>query len=202
MRRFVNRYIANCSVCIRAKSSRQESQGHLKPLEIPNMPWTSISMDFIVGLPQSGECNTIWVVVDRLTKVAHFIPCKDSIASKDLAFMFIRHIFRLHGLPKDIVIDRGSLFTSNFWKSLLSLLKIKPNMSTAFHTQTDGQTERTSSILEQYLRVYLNYQQDDWVSLLPLAEFSYNMLCSGKVKEITKINQRILFETELYLRQS
>ncbi|EIE82959.1 hypothetical protein RO3G_07664 [Rhizopus delemar RA 99-880] len=106
--------------------------------------------------------------------MAHFIPCKDNITSKDLAFMFIKHIFRLRGLPKDIVSDRGSLFTSNFWKSLLSLLKIKPNMLTASHPQTDGQTERTNSILEQYLRVYFNYQQDDWISLLHLAEFSYN----------------------------
>jgi hypothetical protein len=146
----------------------------MKHLKIPNMPWTSISMDFIVGLPQSGECNTIWVVVDRLTKMAHFIPCKGNITAKALVFMFIKHIFRLHGLPKDIVSDRGSLFTSNFRKYLLSLLNIKPNMSTTFHPQTDGQTECTNSILEQYLRLYLNYQQDDWISLLPLAEFSYN----------------------------
>ncbi|KAG1047972.1 hypothetical protein G6F43_009608 [Rhizopus delemar] len=136
MSKFVNRYTVNCSVCTHVKS---------------------FSMDFIVGLPQSGECNTICVVVDRLTKMAHFIPCKDNITSKDLAFMFIKHIFRLRGLPKDIVSDRGSLFTSNFWKSLLSLLKIKPNMLTASHPQTDGQTERTNSILEQYLRVYFNY---------------------------------------------
>ncbi|KAG1139241.1 hypothetical protein G6F37_009552 [Rhizopus arrhizus] len=102
----------------------------MKHLKIPNMPWTSISMDFIVGLPQSGECNTIWVVVDRLTKMAHFIPCKGNITAKGLVFMFIKHIFRLHGLPEDIVSDRGSLFTSNFRKSLLSLLNIKLNMST------------------------------------------------------------------------
>ncbi|KAG0936846.1 hypothetical protein G6F57_007656 [Rhizopus arrhizus] len=139
-------------------------------------------MDFIVGLPQSGECNTTWVAVGRLAKMAHFIPCKDNITAKDLALMFIKHIFRLHGLPKDIVSDRGLLFTSNFWKSLLSLLNIKPSMSTTFHPQTDGQTEHTNSTLEQYLRVYLNNQQDDWISLLSLAEFS----CNNSIQSSTR----------------
>lgn len=174
MRRFVNRYVFNCPVCKRAKPSRQAPQGHLKSLQVAPRPWSSISMDFIVGLPSSSGCNAIWVVVDRLTKMAHFIPCKDNIKAQDLAHLFLTNVFRLHGLPDDIVSDRGAIFTSRFWRSLLDLLEIKPNMSTAFHPQTDGQTERTNAILEQYLRAYMNYQQDNWVSLLPLAEFSYN----------------------------
>ncbi|CEG81660.1 hypothetical protein RMATCC62417_15832 [Rhizopus microsporus] len=103
--------------------------------------------------------------------MAHFIPCKDNITAKDLGLMFIKHKFLLHGLPKGIISARGSLFTSNFWISfwisLLPLLKIKSNMPTAFHSQTNGPIECTNSILEQYIRVYFNYQQDDWASLLP-----------------------------------
>lgn len=174
MRRFVNRYVFNCATCKRAKPSHQSPQGHLKPLQVPPRPWASISMDFIVGLPTSSGFNAIWVVVDRLTKMAHFIPCMDTITAQELAHLFLNNVFRLHGLPDDIISDRGSVFTSRFWRSLLELLDIKANMSTAFHPQTDGQTERTNAILEQYLRTFMNYQQDNWVSLLPLAEFSYN----------------------------
>lgn len=183
MRRYINRYIANCPTCIRSRQPRQEPQGHLLPLAIPESPWSSISMDFIVGLPPSTNGYTcIWVVVDRLTKMAHFIPCKETINSEGLAHLFLDNIFRLHGLPTSIISDRGSIFTSRFWQSLLSLLKIKSCMSTAFHPQTDGQTERINSILEQYLRSYLNYQQDDWVSLLAIAEFSYNNTVQSSIR--------------------
>jgi len=98
----------------------------------------------------------------RFSKMAHFIPCLDSITASELASVFLQNIVRLHGLPKEIISDRGSVFTSKFWQQLLSQLQIKSNLSTAFHPQSDGQTERLNSILEQYLRVYVNYQQDDW----------------------------------------
>lgn len=174
LRSFVNRYVANCPTCKRSKADRQAKQGHLSPLQVPDTPWFSISMDFISGLPTSSHYNCIWVVVDRLTKMAHFIPCLDSIDASGLADLFVKEVFRLHGLPVEIISDRGSIFTSAFWQSLLQSLSIKSSMSTAFHPQTDGQTERVNGILEQYLRAYVNYQQDDWVSLLPFAEFSYN----------------------------
>ena len=174
MRRFVNRYVFNCVICRRAKPSRQEPSGHLHPLQIPERPWSSISMDFITGLPVSDGHNSILVVVDRFSKMSHFIPCSDSITAKELSFLFLQHIFRLHGLPKDIVSDRGPVFTSKFWQELLKQFNVKSNLSTAFHPQTDGQTERINSVLEQYLRIYVNYQQDNWSSLLPFAEFSYN----------------------------
>ncbi|SAM05196.1 hypothetical protein [Absidia glauca] len=174
MRKYINRYIANCPTCIRGKPSRQAPAGHLRSLDIPDKPWSSISMDFIVGLPVSNGYDCIWVVVDRFTKMSHFVPCNDTITAEGLASLFITHIFRLHGLPKDIVSDRGALFTSKFWQELTRRLHIKTNLSTAFHPQSDGQTERINSTLEQYLRMYTNYQQDDWCELLPLAEFSYN----------------------------
>jgi len=131
-------------------------------------------MDFIEGLPLSDGYDCILVVVDRLTKMSRFIPTLKTDDAPELAYVFLREIFAQHGLPADIVSDRGKLFTSEFWASLCDLLRIKSNLSTAYHPETDGQTERVNQILEQYLRIYVNYQQDDWVSLLPLAEFAYN----------------------------
>ncbi|SAL96256.1 hypothetical protein [Absidia glauca] len=182
MQKYISRYMANCPTYIRGKPNRQAPSGHLRSLDIPDKPWSSISMDFIVGLPSSSDYDSIWVVVDRLTKMAHFVPCKDTITSEGLASLFITHIFRLHGLPQDIVSDRGALFTSKFWQELTRRLHIKSNLSTAFHPQSDGQTERTNSILEQYLRMYSNHQQDNWVDLLPLAEFSYNNAVQSSIK--------------------
>ena len=182
MTKFVNRYVANCQICVRGKPSRQAPQGPLMALQIPNNPWESISMDFIVKLPKSQGFDSIFVVVDRLSKMAHFIPCNESISAKELAILFINNIFRLHGLPSSIISDRGVLFTSKFWKHLLKNLQIQANMSTAFRPETDGQTEKTNSTLEQYLRMYCNYQQNDWSQLLPTAEFSYNNHCQSSTK--------------------
>ncbi|KAL5596456.1 uncharacterized protein BROUX77_007140 [Berkeleyomyces rouxiae] len=174
MRRDVIRYIRNCEVCQRIKSARHSPYGLLKPLTIPQARWTSVSLDFITGLPVSNSFDMILVVVDRLSKMAHFIPCDSSLDAAGFAKLYLSAVYRLHGLPLDIVSDRGSLFTSAFSKALAKLLGIKQNLSTAFHPQTDGQTERVNSILEQYLRGYTYYRQDNWADLLPLAEFSYN----------------------------
>ena len=118
--------------------------------------------------------DAILVVVDRLTKMVHYIPVAKTVSAKDLAEIFVREVVRLHGLPGSIVTDRGSVFTSKFYSSLCYALKIKQKLSTAFHPQTDGQTERQNSSMEQYLRAFVNYEQDNWVSLLPMAEFAYN----------------------------
>ena len=114
------------------------------------------------------------MVVDRLTKQALFIPTTKSMSAPDVAALFLQHIVRVHGLPETLVSDRDPVFTSHFWRRLLELCGIRANCSFAFHPQTDGQTERMNSVLEQYLRIYTDYQQTDWASLLPLAEFSYN----------------------------
>jgi hypothetical protein len=131
-------------------------------------------MDFIEGLPSSEGFDTILVVADRLTKAAIFVECRSTDDTPTLARLYLKYVFSKHGAPSDIVSDRGKLFVSKFWSSLCALLGIKSNLSTAYHPETDGQTERINQILEQYLRVYINYQQDDWVALLPLAEFAYN----------------------------
>ena len=174
-RSFVKDYVGSCDVCQRNKVLRRKPAGLLQPLPIPEKPWQSISWDFIVELPKTTNGNScILVVVDRLTKESHFIPCDAEITAPHLASLFLQNIYRLHGLPKDIVSDRGTLFTSKFWKSFLKLLSIQPNYSTAFHPQSDGQTEIVNAVLEQYLRMYCNYQQTDWEFHLPLAEVAYN----------------------------
>ena len=171
---FVTVYIRSCSSCARAKSTHHKPYGPLKFLPIPDRPWSSISMDFIEGLPLSEGFDSILVVVCRLTKAALFIECNTTDNAPKLAQLYLKNVFSKHGVPHDIVSDRGKLFVSKFWESLCKLLSIKSNLSTAYHPETDGQTERVNQVLEQYLRFYINYQQDDWVSLLPLAEFAYN----------------------------
>jgi hypothetical protein len=175
LRRFVNRYVSTCDACARGKSPRHKPHGFLVSLPVPSRPWISISMDFIVRLPVSPSGNdAILVTVDRFTKMAHFTPTRTTIDAPEVAQVFLRDICRLHGLPSDIVSDRDKIFTSGFWRHFLALTGIKANMSTAFHPQTDGQTERVNQVLEQYLRIYCNYQQDNWEELLSLAEFAYN----------------------------
>jgi len=171
---FITDYVKSCTTCRRTKSIHHKPYGPLKFLPAPHRPWDSISMDFIEGLPPSEDFDTILVVVCRLSKMALFIPTHKEANAEDIAMLFLSHVFSKHGTPSDIVSDRGKHFVSRFWKSLMSLLDVKSNLSTAYHPETDGQTERVNQILEQYLRTYINYQQDDWVSLLPLAEFAYN----------------------------
>ncbi len=123
-------------------------------------------MDFIEELPSSNDYNSILVVVDRLTKWAIFIPTTTRLNAPNLAELFIQHVVSQHGLPKSIVSDRGSKFISRFWRQLTDKLGIKLNLSTAYHPQTDGQTERVNQVLEQYLRVFASYNQDNWSTLL------------------------------------
>jgi transposase InsO family protein len=127
-------------------------------------------MDFIVDLPKSKS----FVVVDRLTKMAHFVPCNKTITSKETARLFLENVYKYHGLPDNIIFDRGTQFTSKFWQSLFKILQVKINLSSAYHPQMDGQTERVNQVLEQYLRCFINYHQDNWVDLLPVAEFAYS----------------------------
>jgi hypothetical protein len=132
-------------------------------------------MDFITDLPESRGYTELWVVIDRFTKMAHFIPlAKGSKTAEDLARIFAKEIWRLHGLPKDIVSDRDSRFTSDVWRVFTATLGIRPRMSTAFHPQTDGQTERVNQVIEAYLRAFINQEQTDWCELLPMAEHAYN----------------------------
>ncbi|KAK4684314.1 putative transposase, partial [Tremellales sp. Uapishka_1] len=174
MKNDIHAFVDTCDLCQRTKTRRHKPYGLLKSLPVPPHPWSSISMDFIEQLPPSNEYDAILVVVDRLTKMAIFIPSSTTVTAMDVADHYVTHVFSKHGLPNDIISDRGSEFTSSFWKSLASNLGIQSNFSTAFHPQTDGQTERVNQSLEQYIRLYTNYKQSDWSKWLPLAEFAYN----------------------------
>jgi len=166
-------FVRSCPECQQNKAARHQPYGLSSPLELPYAPWQSIAMDFITELPRSEGCDQLWVVIDRFTKMAHFIPLKEKTAA-DLVKIFAREIWRFHGLPTDIVSDRDSRFTSETWKGFLELLGIRPRMSTAFHPQTDGQTERLNQTIEAYLRAFVAKEQNNWVALLPMAEFVYN----------------------------
>jgi len=131
-------------------------------------------MDFITDLPKSEEDDTILVVIDQLTKMSHLIPCSKDQNVQQFANLFMKEIVRLHRLPHDIITARGTLYTSDLWKETTRKLVVEQRLSTAFHPQKDGQTERINAILEQYLRAYINYQQDNWCGYLPFAEFAYN----------------------------
>lgn len=174
LRRQVKDFIKHCVICQQMKIERQKTSGLLQPLPIPEQPWKSVSIDFIVKLPLSNGYDSICVIVDRLSKMAHFVPCNETITASSTAELFLQNVFKLHGLPDDIVSDRGPQFRSHFWTALLDLLGIKANRSTAYHPQSDGQTERVNQTLEQYLRCFINDRQDNWADLLPCAEFSYN----------------------------
>jgi len=168
-------FVKSCPKCQQNKASRHQPYGLSSPLELPYAPWQSIAMDFITELPESEGCDQLWVVIDRFTKMAHFLPLqKEGKMAADLAVVFAREIWKFHGLPTDIVSDRDSHVTSEIWKGFLRLSGIRLRMSTAFHPQTNGQTEWLNQTIEAYLRAFVTKEQDDWVRLLPMAEFAYN----------------------------
>ena len=171
---WINDYVRSCDECQHNKSPRHARYGLLQPLQIPFAAWTSISTDFITHLPESQGHTQIMVVVDRFTKMAHFIGLSENATAKDVADTFLREVWKLHGLPTEIISDMDAKFSGEFWESLCKSLDITRKMSTAYHPQTDGQTERTNQTLEGYLRNVFNYDQNDWYQLLPMAEHAYN----------------------------
>lgn len=186
MTTMVKQYVEGCDTCQRMKNRNQTPYGPLQLLPVPEAPWDTITIDFIVHLPPSGEFKqftAIMVVVDRLTKRAHFIPTSDNISAKELANLLYLRIYPNHGLPKQIISDRGPQFSSELFKGWCEQLGIQRSMTTAYHPQADGQTERINQILEQYLRCYIDIiQKDNWVFYLPTAEFAYNNAASETTK--------------------
>ena len=175
MKRDVAEYVAKCLICQKIKAEHQRPGGELQPIEIPEWKWEQIAMDFIVGLPKTTKNHdAIWVIVDRLTKSAHFLPIKMTSSLEQLAELYVQEIVRLHGVPKSIISDRDARFTSKFWKGVQQAMGTKLKFSTAFHPQTDGQTERTNQILEDMLRACVLEFKGAWNKYLPLIEFSYN----------------------------
>ncbi len=174
----VDAYCTSCLICPGARVIREKQPGQLQPLLIPTKARDVFSIDFITGLPESvaygGRYDAILVVVDKLSKMCNYIPCRSDMTAGELAKVITREVSRLHGVPSAITSDRGSLFTSQLWANLIYSFRIERRLSSAFHPQTNRQTERQNSVLEQYLRSYVNYQQDNWAPLLALAEFAYN----------------------------
>lgn len=177
MTRDVRAYVRGCVQChVNKYGARQV--GPLQPLPVPRKRWADVSMDFITKLPPAADSgyDAIMVVVDRLSKMAHFIPCRSNLTAHDAADLYLQHVFRLHGMPRSIVSDRDKLFTSNLWQRLFQRLGTRLNMSSGYHPQTDGQTERMNRTLEEMLRAYcgMHDRQSHWERYLPLVEYAYN----------------------------
>ncbi|KAF1313467.1 reverse transcriptase, partial [Globisporangium splendens] len=173
MYKWVRKYVRTCEVCQRVKPSGS-TQAPLRSLPVPQDSWKSVSMGFIFGLPRDRHGrNGILVFVDRFSKMVHLTPVSDKISAEMTAKVFVDVVFRLHGLPSEIVSDRDTRFTSRFWRTLLGILDTKLSMSTAAHPETDGQTERVNRVLEDVLRSCAT-SFGEWSEFLPLAEFALN----------------------------
>ena len=166
--------MSRCDNCARFKGSNQAPAGKLKLLDTPPGSWKEISADFITDLPESEGFDSILVVVDQFSKEVKFITCTKSTSAFDTAKLCLCHVWKHHGLLTGIVSDRGPQFASQVMKDICKRLGIQPRLSTVYHPQTDGQTERINRDLQQYLRIFTSEKQDEWVSWLPLAQFSYN----------------------------
>ena len=178
MKKHVREYIMKCTSCQRNKHSTKKKLGYPQPLEYPTGPWESVSMDFITKLPKSKDPVTsiaydaIWVIVDRHTKWTHILPFKETYTAEDLENIWQDRLVRIKGEPMNIVSDRDKLFVSSYWRTMRQAFGVKLKHSTAYHPQTDGQTERANRTIEEYLRHYINRNRDNWVQLLPQAELA------------------------------
>ncbi|GJR57345.1 putative reverse transcriptase domain-containing protein [Tanacetum coccineum] len=176
-------YVSKCLTCAKVKAEHQRPSGLLVQPDIPQWKWDNITMDFVTKLPKSSQgYDTIWVIVDRLTKSAIFVPMRETDPMDKLARMYLKEVVTRHGIPLLIICDRDPRFTSNFWRSLQNALGTSLDMSTAYHPQTDGQSERTIQTLEDMLRACAIDFGKGWVNHLPLVEFSYNNSYHASIK--------------------
>jgi len=181
--REVKRYVEGYDTCQRNKNQTQPPAGKLMPNSISEKAWSHISADFITKLSLVQGYDAILVVVDRFTKMGHFIPITERTSAEGLAHLFRDNVWKLHGLPDSIISDRGPQFAASIMKELNCMLEIETKLSMAFHPQTDGQTERMNQELEQYLQMFIDHQQEQWPEWLGTAEFAYN----NKVHAGTKV---------------
>ncbi|SJL13535.1 uncharacterized protein ARMOST_16979 [Armillaria ostoyae] len=174
LKKDVEAYVQGCETCARAKASTQARRAPLHPNEIPSEPWTHISVDMITGLVPCKGLDAMLVIVDRFSKAIIPIACKTTLSSEGWAKILHDEVYAKYGMPVTVISDRGPQFVSKFLQDLYKMLDIKGNTSTAFHPQTDGQTERANQEIEKYLRIFINFQQTDWPEWLLLAAFQHN----------------------------
>ncbi|GMI79920.1 hypothetical protein HRI_001661300 [Hibiscus trionum] len=174
LKKDVKNLVRECMVCQRNKGDKHHPRGLLQPLPIPETVWSSIGMDFVEGLPKSEKIDCILVVVDRLTKYSHFIGLTHPFTTKGVAHIFLKNVFKLHGLPSNIICDRDKVFMSLFWRELFGNLGVVVNALTSYHLETDGQTKRVNQCLETYLRCMTGERPKDWSEWLHLVEWWYN----------------------------
>ncbi len=171
----VRSYVRSCDSCQRNKSSDQAQIGLLQPIPLASRRWSQVTMDLITQLPRTPRgFDAVITFVDHLSKMVHFAPCHTADGAPQVARLFFDHVFRLHGMPRTIISDRDGRFLSKFWQALFKLVGTKLAMSTSFHPQTDGSSERANRTLEDMLRAYTSSRQDDWDLMLSAAEFAYN----------------------------
>ncbi|GJS07228.1 putative reverse transcriptase domain-containing protein [Tanacetum coccineum] len=176
-------YISKCLTCAKVKAEHQNPSGLLQQPEIPVWKCERITMDFVSRLPRTPSgYDTIWVILDRLTKLAHFLPMKKTDSMEKLTGLYLKEIVCRHGVPVSIILDRDNHFTSNFWRSLKEALGTNLDISIAYHPQTDGQSERTIQTLEDMLRACVIDFRSSWDRHLPLVEFSYNNSYHASIK--------------------
>ena len=171
MSRYIGQYVSTCDLCLRMKPIRQAPVGELHPLWILDSRWDTLSVDFVVELPLSSRHDAVMTVVDLVSKRAYFIPMHTTVTAEGAARLFLHQVWKLHGLLKCVVSDRGPQFIARFTRELYRLLGIKLASSTAWHPQTDRQMERVNQELDQYLQLFMNERQDNWYDLLPMTEF-------------------------------
>ena len=174
MTRDVGKYVEGCDLCQRMKNRTEKPAGKLKLSEVPQKTWTHLTVDFITKLPVVAGKDAILVVCNRLSKMTHFVATTKGTSAEGLARLFRDNVWKLHGLPESMVSDRGPQFAAELTRELNRMLGIKTKLSTVFHPQTDGQTERMNQELEQYLRLFVEHRQKDWPEWLALAEFVVN----------------------------
>ena len=170
----VEQYVKSCVTCQQNRTQFRKEAGLLRPLPIPTKCWESVSMDFMTHLLESKEFDSIMVVVDRVSKMAHFVPTRDIATAQEIDRLYFDKVVKHHGMHKIIISDRDPKFTSRFWHVLWKKLGTVFKMNMVFRPQMDGQTERVNLVLEEYLRNYVNADQTDWVDHISMAEFSYN----------------------------
>ena len=186
MGKYIRDYVTGCHMCRCNKHPNWQPKGVMQPLPTPEGPWQWTQLDHITGLPMSQGYDTIYVIMDRLTKMTHFIPTTTRATAEDLVQLHLKHIWRLHGVPRVHNTDRGTTFTANYTQRFFRALNIDQHFSTACHPQTQGQVENNNKWVETYICMFCNHQQNNWSELLHLAEFTcYELIFQGLISSST-----------------